>query len=301
MQLHPSTSSFALADESLPHATVRRVVWSIRPLPHSRLTKFSVSLVQDVAPFPPLPVELVRYIMELAATIHRPVALSLSLVSTVVHAWISPIIYRTVSLRTTNQVLSFRHVSHFNLALVKSLTLNGLHTDILRKCDNVSRLLVASGARRDSWHELMQSTWSGAKPREIHLSYPFAVEAFSAGRPCFANITHVEIGCHDLDEILTCPGVQRLTHLGIWYSGPMQEDKTHLSIQRILDGGAALDLLVLYLWSDGRESLARIKDERLLVGPIPAPNVRRMLSEGITTVWDYAKSNFKEWRDPTHE
>ena len=111
--------------------------------------------------------------MELVATMHRPVALSLSLVSNFAHAWIAPILYQTIILWTEDQVLAFHHFSPINLALVKSLALNDLHTDILRKCDNVSHLIMGDSSRWDSWHDVMQSTWSGAKPQEIQMLFPY--------------------------------------------------------------------------------------------------------------------------------
>ena len=239
--------------------------------------------------------------MELAATMQRPVALSLSLVSNDVHAWIAPIIYRTVALRTEKQLFSFQHVSRTNLALVKSLTLDDVHADILKKCNNVSRLFVARSYRREPWYDVMRSTWSGAKPREIHLIIPLPVAFFSASPPCFANLTHIEIVSRNLNKVLLCPLIQRLTHLGIWYTGSIREDQAPLIIQRILDGNPALDLLVLYLNNDEREKLAQIKDERLLVGNMGGPKLRVMLCQGITTIWDYVKIRFKAWRDPTYE
>ena len=87
---------------------------------------------------------------------------------------------------------TFRHVSPINLALVKSLTLNDLHTDILRKCDNVSHLVLEDGRGRDSWRGVMQHTWTGAKPREIQMLFTLPVKLCSTSGPYFANITHIQ-------------------------------------------------------------------------------------------------------------
>ena len=242
--------------------------------------------------------------MELAATMHWPVAFSLSLVSHLAHAWIAPLLYQTVILRTEDQVLSFRHVSRINLALVKSLALDDLHTDILRKCENVSYLVLEDGRGWDSWHDVMQSTCSGAKPREIRMIFTLPVKLCSASCPFFANITHIEFGYNycDMDEVLTCPWIQQLTHLGIRYPELTWAGDGYLSIQRILDATPALHLLVLYMLTDHRKNLAPIRDERLLVGHFPLLywHRRGMVSEGFPTVWDFAERNFKEWRDPTH-
>ncbi|KAF8588250.1 hypothetical protein K439DRAFT_672409 [Ramaria rubella] len=108
---------------------------------------------RDSVPFPPLPIELVREMIELATLSDRPTAFSLSLVSKVVNSWVTPLIYGTVTLESRETILSFIQgletaqcaaVDHANR--VQSLA---LHRYAMRQCDwtlslcrNVKRLLL---------------------------------------------------------------------------------------------------------------------------------------------------------------
>ncbi|KAE9411435.1 hypothetical protein BT96DRAFT_12216 [Gymnopus androsaceus JB14] len=61
----------------------------------------------EITPFPELPTELVRDILEFAAFSCRATSLTLTLVSSFVRLWTLPSVYNTVVLRTSGDVKSF--------------------------------------------------------------------------------------------------------------------------------------------------------------------------------------------------
>lgn len=80
-------------------------------------------------PFTNAPVELVRYILELAATNDTKTAHTLSLLSYTVHTWIDPILYSRITLQTPSSfVTALRTKSpHFLSTYVHSLRLEHAH------------------------------------------------------------------------------------------------------------------------------------------------------------------------------
>ena len=101
-------------------------------------------------PFGHLPVELVRYILELAAS-HRPTAMSLCVVSKEVHRWSIALLYHTVTLprlRTFEQLFQLfarpDHPTHIdlikNLYVSRSLSLIRYS---LRGCTTLKNLVLS--------------------------------------------------------------------------------------------------------------------------------------------------------------
>jgi len=80
-------------------------------------------------PFTNAPIELIRYILELAATNDTQTAYTLSLLSYTVHTWIDPILYSRVTLPTpTSFATALRSKSpHFLSTHVRSLRLEQAH------------------------------------------------------------------------------------------------------------------------------------------------------------------------------
>ncbi|KAJ3724544.1 hypothetical protein C8R42DRAFT_662109 [Lentinula raphanica] len=62
-----------------------------------------------ILPFPDLPVELIREILDFAALSCRKTSLSLTLVSSTLRIWTVPILYSTVVLHTASDVKNFLH------------------------------------------------------------------------------------------------------------------------------------------------------------------------------------------------
>jgi len=83
-------------------------------------------------PFDAAPVELVRYILELAATNDTSTAYSISLLSHCVHAWIDPILYACITLRSPTSFAAALHSksAEFLSTHVKFLRLE--HADVLQ-------------------------------------------------------------------------------------------------------------------------------------------------------------------------
>ncbi|KAF9017741.1 hypothetical protein BDZ89DRAFT_1074585 [Hymenopellis radicata] len=66
-----------------------------------------------LAPFPDIPIDIARLLFETAAWEHRPTARSLVLVSKVVRQWIEPMLYYSVALCTSSNLVAF-HYSIFS-------------------------------------------------------------------------------------------------------------------------------------------------------------------------------------------
>ncbi|KIK67350.1 hypothetical protein GYMLUDRAFT_37449 [Collybiopsis luxurians FD-317 M1] len=131
--------------------------------PHTQTSKSmdQSTLHNNVVPFPDLPTELVREILESAAENSKS-CLTLTLVSSAVRFWIIPIMYHNVVLRNAHQVKGFLHaLSSAHTAQSPRLTpfvplcqhvrqlaifaLGPLRTieDVITRCTNVQRFACA--------------------------------------------------------------------------------------------------------------------------------------------------------------
>ena len=130
--------------------------------------------------FPYLPLELVRIILEIAAN-HRPTALSLCVVSKDFHRWITPILYRTVTLLLPDNLRRkiFKAFPHGDL--VKNLYISREPTMIqFRKFTMLKNLAIPDYSLR----RLNQI------PATVtHLTMAYSPEP--RGDPSFSSITHL--------------------------------------------------------------------------------------------------------------
>jgi hypothetical protein len=260
----------------------------------------------------PLPVEVVRCILELA-TEDKRASLALALVSKAVQSWITPIIYHTVILTSEGDIKYFYHTlqeSKANLgASVRFLLIK--HdigdTEMIAKivcgCVHVE-CIFTDAALTDPKHLDTIDALSFPAPWHMMMTNPQrAFEAPLLGHPLLRNITHLYVDLIGsikpfLSQLLPC-----LTHLGFgcW--------ATELYVPRITYLLSSLPLVVLLLhayegfgkpadvlfglrWHE----LAQIEDERLFAGPGLCEDDYIELLRSGGTIWDGAQIRYKDWR-----
>jgi hypothetical protein len=275
-------------------------------------SEYSTSLWE---PFPPLAVELVRYIMELSAKEDRQTSLALTRVSRAVHKWITPVIYHTVILRHDDQVLSFRRtVKRLNCRVgvsVRHLLIKGVPehyraiAEIISCCTQL--MSVVTTADMADPDILAMIGFSCPGPR--HMSLIYSVWTPPLGHPLLQNITHLYIDF--LNNLETVPSLPRLTHFGVGRYG----NQGHLEyvpwVIRVLSSPSLVILLLLAFNGWGKpmdvlvgerwNSLAKIDDERLLVGPGLSWRDHVSLVDAGATIWDDAEIKYRGWRRQVQE
>ncbi|KAF8583029.1 hypothetical protein K439DRAFT_1617833 [Ramaria rubella] len=287
----------------------------------SRKSSISEQILQ--LPFPPLPVELVRTILETAAKSSRPTALSLSLVSSSVREWILPTIFGSLALQsheianlptltphiTRNISVGIRRLFLFVDSSCSSLAelASSIATAIsfLSGCPNLESLITDIPLS----HEAFQATISWPTPWQIlllsqhlHTWNTWGPE----GPPLLRKTTHLSID--HVGELFVekfcIPSC--VTHLALGCNGEEVEGQRYAAkIQDILDSAPTLTrLLVTASKQDGSEvlteniwkELAIIEDHRLLVRPRVTGVEWFRIIECAGTLWDGADIEFKDWR-----
>ncbi|KAF8525858.1 hypothetical protein BU17DRAFT_83364 [Hysterangium stoloniferum] len=275
--------------------------------------------------FPPLPIELVRAILEVAAAGSRSTAVALSLVSKDVHSWTKPILYHTVILSTPQQLASFHNVTlttdptvarHVTNLFFRSMSIpSGFHAlRILSACSNVKRLVVDALFRYPSVDE--RHSWP--KPWEVVYIYG-ATTWLHTDHPSLSRVTHLHMdGVLFSSTIDVCVSLPCLTHLGITHVEVATENLVYDEnfvrlIQRALLVNRMLKMLLIQLQpakgviqdglvksSNRRPSiwrnLAKIADVRLLARPALVPEEYLNILETGRTIWDDASMKFAKWR-----
>jgi hypothetical protein len=253
--------------------------------------------------------------MEIAANESIPTALALTTVSKVVHKWITPIIYRTVILRSPDAADSFYHVvkvaSCDVAAHVRNLSLEYPFYSpdaILSRCTHTERLVLGVGRRPrrmiipigpcpELWEAVLHShawKWTAL------LSLPLQ------------NVTHLYFinWPYNDDPTNFHQTLSKLTHVGFpCIPGGVEVDDALLSsTKQLLLAKPSLDMGILHSFSwdikpveefIGRlwVELAQIQDERLLARPgLMEAEFNELLKSGETS-WDNARERFGNWRD----
>jgi len=228
-------------------------------------------------PFPPLPVELVREIMETAAT--HPIsmishgailvtanmgndstatALSLMPVSKTVYNWILPILYHTVILgepyllhRTITGATGDRVAANIrNLSLFFHEGSQKPDLDILVRCTRVQRFITCEWWSWDTLGADTAAVESWPQPWEVAMweNSPYTWDAL--GRlPILRNAPHFMYGereFHESPESL-CEAFPRLTHLGFGCE-PTGEDAgaSAFTVQHWFAAKPALELIIVH-------------------------------------------------------
>jgi hypothetical protein len=264
----------------------------------------------DVDPFPPLPVELVREIMELAALRDTPIALALVLVSKAVHDWVTPIIYRTVVLNTREDAFAFSAAHQadrssstlriFNLAISHSAM---RHYDwCLSSCRNVQCLLLNPEINKIESAEIGVSFW----PRPWHIVL-LGVDAkwFNESLELFSHTTHLY-----LDEglypsfIKSCVSLP-LTHICVMFWEDQEDEAAVRPSVELLLSMPSMKMVLVHASVSGYPiedffggvwaELSDIADERLFVAAGMNKDDLIEMFESERTVWDAAEE-LKDWR-----
>ncbi|KIJ51541.1 hypothetical protein M422DRAFT_244702 [Sphaerobolus stellatus SS14] len=268
--------------------------------------------------FPELPIEIIRLILEGAAT-NKPTALSLCLVSKDVRLWTIPTLYRTVLLPTPQHLASFEAaVAQSELAMhVRNLFLRSmsvpsgrLAANILSVCTNIQRLVVDALYRQPT----VDVTLAWPTPWEVVYIYG-ATSWLSRGHPSLQNVTHIHLdGVIFSNTVDICLALPRLTHLGVSHVHVAQDNHVYDEnfvrlIGRALTIGPFLQMVLIQLQpiginrilgghSGGRiwTALSNIPDTRLLAcRALEADDYSRTLEDG-TSIWDNAAVRFADWR-----
>lgn len=161
-----------------------------------------------IRPFPPIPTELLRDILEIAS-LSLETALSITRVSIFTHRWTTPILYNTVSLSTSRSLSSFLSTvsaSDAYASYVKNLSITALGpvesiSSVLHICNNVQNL--ACGFSLNSYPNTKPPPTFSTKRhlRELHLvglscrdlEFNPSIIAFISQHTHVDTITHLRI------------------------------------------------------------------------------------------------------------
>lgn len=292
---------------------------------HFTLDNTVDSLEEVEVPFPPMPVELVRDMVEFAALADMPTALSLALVSKVVNKWITPILYHTVVLgrrefaRAFNQGIEaaqddchlgqpqcrestrekFRHIS--------TLAIHGTamaHYDwTLTLCQDVQHLLLKPGYYRIALADKNVSLW----PRPSHVVLlTFPPSWFAEILDCLVYTTHLYLDLDVYPEFVEKCACLPLTHIciALWADGGEEEIFVRASVELLL-AMPSMKIVLIHAFISGSPiedffggvwlGLADIVDERLIVAPGLRDDDLLGLFKSGGTVWDTVEE-WKDWR-----
>jgi hypothetical protein len=177
-----------------------------------------------------LAVELVRCILEFAATEDNQTSLALAHVSKAVQKWIYPIIYHTVVLTRTNQMQSFHRTLQATQtsvgARVRRLILNFqaryhiMIAETVYACTELEVLVTGADLRENTFVEM--NSPSIPAPWHVILLPVSLARLLMLGHPLLRIITHITHLCLDLidqDFLKAIQSFPLLTHLGVGYWG----------------------------------------------------------------------------------
>lgn len=246
-------------------------------------------------PFPPLPLEIARIILETAA-LSQPTALTLSLVSKTIYRWTKPILYDTIHISWSNLSRFLRGFFTRNIQLQrapKSLIRSLLITEcagpgvinVVNRCEHLERLLCHS--------DIIECTTTKSRPRDIVISSSPDASIFYGEcdeiPPVLDAVTHLFVQQRLLDDkfVETVASLEHLTHLGFF---EFAEGATFVGgVKRLLGMEKLQSVLIMTetalrgaLWAE----LAEIEDERLIVGKVEVVTQESMwLDTGSLKGW----------------
>jgi hypothetical protein len=267
-------------------------------------------------PFPPLPVELVRCILEVAALKDKSTSLTLARVSKLVYHWAIPIIYHTVILRGVDQMYPFyctlqarstgigekvrRLYIHRGIGYSRPLA------EVIGSCPHLECLVGNLDMADAAFVDGMGTSCPG--PWHIMLLCPDS-KIVPLAHPLLRNITHIYIDALHDDLVDGIQALPRLTHLGFGCWGDAEPQPYPTWITCILSS-PSLIILLLHAFEDDQPTdlygdkwceLSKIGDERLLAGPALHEDDYISLVKSGVTIWDDAESKYKDWRTLVEE
>ena len=264
--------------------------------------------------YPPLPVELIREVIEHVALTDKSSASSLALVSRNFYNWTMPLMYHTVTLDTRETILSFIHCIEAAQCVfvdnTKHIVSLAIHNRAMQYCDwtlslcgNIRSLLLWPDRRDQSSQSEGVALWS----------HPWHVVILSV--PTMWLIQRVSLFTHTshlyLDEALNpqilrlCLEMRMLTHICFGLYGDYDSPEMAVRGTKLLLEKPSMNLVLVHAFISGVPiwdffggiwaSLAEIPDERLFVMPGLFPDQMFELFESGGTVWDSVE-DWKDWR-----
>jgi hypothetical protein len=265
-------------------------------------------------PFPPLPVELVRCLLEVTAQEDKPTSLALAHVSRTVQQWIRPIIYHTVVLVSENQIHFFRRTlqgpNTILGAIVRRLFIKdevnyhdrGAIAEVIRDCTQLEYLVtdvdlsdsnamdIISSSSVAPWHAMLTDTESSLRVPPL-------------GYALLRNVTHLYVDL--LKDIEPFQFLPHLTHLGLGCWGDKEMPDYIPRITSLLSLPSIV-VILLHAFNDGKptcrligatwRNLSQMEDQRLFAGPGLREDDNIALVRTGGTIWDDADVKYKHWR-----
>ncbi|KAF8523200.1 hypothetical protein JB92DRAFT_1615781 [Gautieria morchelliformis] len=276
----------------------------------------SHSSEEPLVPFhPPLPVELIREVIEHVALTDKSSTPSLALVSRNFYTWVTPLMYHTVTLDTRERMLFFidgievaQCASVDNTRYIVSLA---IHSKAMQRCDwilslcgNVQSLLL--------WPRCDQSELSWQAPEGAALwSHPWHVvilvvyPMWLAQRILlFTHTTHLYLDeALDPQTLQLCLQMPALTHICFGVYGDHDHPEVVVRGTKFLLDMPSIEQVLIHAFISGVPigdffglvwaSLAEIPDRRLFVKPGLYREDFFERFEAGETVWD----SVEEWED----
>lgn len=279
-----------------------------------------------LVPFTPLPVELRRNIMEIAAEESVSTARALTLVCSYAHAWIVPILFQTISMteasltmgielesRRTSELLSHVRTAFFGSRRRDPM----IFIPLILRCPRLEQIYFHQGVWR--LHEPEQIDVATPevflpRPWQLVLEWDSDIDEYIydwLSESVFQNLTHVYINVCDndsrtdiFDNHALLDALPSVTHFGcgtydLYAADPLVE-QTQDTLQ--MYPSLQVFLLVFPITLDLSEEpenwqlLVDIADERLLVADASEIGELCMLLQPDKNLWGRAKERFGGWR-----
>lgn len=260
-----------------------------------------------------LPIELLGYIMELAAaseSISTP--LRFAGVSKTARRWMAPTVYRTTisrepqDLEIINDTNAAVYIHNLSLCQPRPHS-NGLLPEILARCANLKRLVMLAWP---SPRHMSGDSWPA--PWELvilNYGYPWKSTILQ-------NVTHFYFGTYLFVQepmIDVSHALPRLTHFAFMFAlgyFKIHDNEKMVAFTRLLLlSNPSLEAVVLHTFSPSLEPkerlngptwdvISKIPDERLLVRTGLENDEFIEILESGETIWaDLKKKRFGRWRD----
>ena len=294
--------------------------------------KFAVSTRDGPVQFP---AEILVSILEMAVYQDPSTAAKLASVSKDVRDWVAPVLYRTVTLETTQQLISFSRTVQTSPYMsgneVRTLIIQGNGSrDMMHHveaaicgCPKLETLLTEGSMPPDPAFPQLPCFWS-TYPNPKHAvflgqtgmesgSIPYQVHRHAL----LQNVTHLHIQTLNVTDVAqgmldvtVLTEMLSLTHLACGCDVDKYGENFVRHVEHILRGSFLLRvfLVLSFNWSEPDRlvgpvwmDLAQNMDERLLAGhAIDDDDYVALVSSG-GTIWDHAEIRCKDWREKVED
>ncbi|KAF8576865.1 hypothetical protein K439DRAFT_1622549 [Ramaria rubella] len=271
------------------------------------------------SPFPPLPIEIVRGILELAASKDSTTAYSLLLVSTDVRRWIHPIVYETIEIFGLRKMMDFAAIFSGQTLLATSVRNLLLYDDttgnfVSQALDNDASflpqiLLLCRGVRRLAINYIRGvPIVDGLKPYELTVRR--GIRGITLKSSPFDKVTHLHCRYEQLmPSFFSKLETSRLTHMCFTHHLDFPDQACQHAVEHMIMAPRLQVLIVEVAYQKWhkfedpavRRLLAENSDDRLFMRLSKYDTVRPFDNERIFggsasqgNVWDITSD--KDWR-----